>query len=419
MIKKVGVLSLGCCRNLVDSEGILGRLESKGYKVTDINEAEVGIINTCAFINDSKAESIDGILDFIALKKQGKLKKIIVVGCLVQRYYKDLIKQFPEVDAFVGTLSLNCFPKRYSLTPNHFSYLKICESCINNCSYCIIPKIKQKFASIALEDIVKEAKTFDANKVKELNIVGQDISAYGIDLYKSFKLYDLVKNIVKETKNINWFRLLYLYPSRVTDDLLKLIRDQSRICKYLDIPIQHINNRVLKLMNRSVSKEQIENLIDRIRKIIPDCAIRTSLIVGFPTETEKEFQELLDFVQKVKFDRLGVFVYSKEEGTKAYSLPKQVSSKIKQQRFDTVMLAQQKIAEEVNKKFLGKELEVLIDEDNKDDNKGFVLGRTQYDAPDVDGVVYVKSVRKVKSGDLLKVKINDTLEYDLVGEEKI
>jgi len=409
---KIGILSLGCPRNLVDSENILGRLNFKGYPVVDMEEAGVAIVNTCCFIEEAKRESIDAILDLIELKKEGRLKKIIVYGCLPQRYKRDLKKELPEVDAFVGRVSLNHSLQRFAITPSHYAYLKICEGCINSCSFCIIPKIKGKFTSVSINSILKEVDAFDKDKVSEINIIGQDITGYGKDLYGIYKLTEVLKTIIKRTRQIGWIRLLYLYPNRLTDELLELIRDEPRICKYIDLPIQHINDRILRLMNRMTKRLEILKLIEKIRKIIPDVALRTSVIVGFPSETDKEFKELLRFLDLARFERLGAFVYSREEGTVAHDLKKQIPQKIKIERLNMVMSSQQKISQEINKKFLGQVLDVLIDE--KEENH--YLGRSQYDAPEVDGLIFVKSDKELNVGDFVKVKITDTLEYDLVGE---
>jgi len=408
---RVGILSLGCPRNLVDSESILGRLKNKGYKIVDMDKAEVGVINTCAFIEEAKQESIDAILDLVELKKEGKLKKVIVCGCLPQRY-KDLLRsELPEIDAFIGKISLNHDLQNYSLTPKHYRYLKICEGCINACSFCVIPSIKGRFASVEKESLIKKAKHFDRQGISELNIIGQDITGYGLDLYGSFVLPELLNGIVKNTKNIGWIRLLYVYPSRLSDSLLSLMKEEPRICKYIDLPIQHINDRVLKLMNRQTAKKEIMKLIDKIREIIPGVAIRTSLIVGFPSETDANFKELLEFIREVKFERLGAFTYSAEEGTQAATLGGQIPEKIKLERLNAIMIEQQGISCQINQKFLGNTLEVLIDQK---ENDGY-LGRTQFDAPEVDGLVYVNSSRQLKAGEFVKARIEDTLEYDLVG----
>ncbi|HOX54384.1 MAG: 30S ribosomal protein S12 methylthiotransferase RimO [Candidatus Omnitrophica bacterium] len=413
---KVGIISLGCPRNLVDSEIILGNLKNQGYQISDIQDADIAIVNTCCFIKEAKEESIETILELADLKAQGRIKKLIVSGCLPQRYRKELIPHLKEVDAFVGRLSLDNFPKeRYNLVPKHFAYLKISEGCNNHCSYCVIPKIKGKFRSRPIEDILKEIRLLDKNKVKEINIIGQDITSYGMDIYKKPSLAKLLKKIVSSTKNVKWIRLLYTYPTNIDDELIELIASNKKICKYLDLPIQHINNRILKLMNRRISKEQIVDLIKRLRIKVPGIAIRTSLIVGFPSETEKEFQELLDFVSITKFERLGVFMYSREEGTPAYNFKNQIPQKVKEERLHKIMSMQQAIAREINSKFLNKEIYVLIDEIGEE--PGLFLGRTESDAPEVDGMVYVHSKNKVKPGDLVKVKIKDTYEYDLVGEK--
>ncbi len=409
---KIGILSLGCPRNLVDSENTVGRLNLKGYSIVDINEADVAIVNTCAFIDDAKKESIDAILDLVELKKSGKLKKIIVYGCLPQRYRHQLRKELPQVDAFVGRISLNHELKRYPITPKHYVYLKICEGCINNCSYCVIPKIKGRFNSLDINSILRKVEMFNQDKVSELNIIGQDITGYATDLYGRAGLEGLLSRVVKEAKDIGWIRLLYLYPSRITDELLQVVKDSEKICKYIDMPVQHINNRILKLMNRKTGAKDILKLIDKIRKTIPAVGLRTSIIVGFPSETDHEFEELLKFIEEVKFERLGAFVYSREEGTAAYSLGKQIPEKVKIERFNRIMSAQQKISEDINRRFLGKTLDVLIDEKEAD----HYLGRSQYDAPEVDGLVYVSSKKALRAGEFVKVKVTDTMEYDLAGE---
>lgn len=409
---RVGILSLGCPRNLVDSESILGRLSQKGYPIVDLSQADIGIVNTCSFIEDAKRESIDAILDLVDLKKDGRLKKIIVCGCLSQRYQDELRKEIPEVDAFMGKVSLNHDAGRFAITPRHYAYLKICEGCVHACSYCVIPKIKGKFTSLAIDSILDKVKDFDRQGISELNIIGQDITGYGLDLYGQRRLTGLLKKIDKEAKHIGWIRLLYLYPGPEIEELIPLIKDSPGICKYIDLPVQHINERILKLMRRNTSKKGILGLIEKIRKDTPDVGIRTSLIVGFPSETEEEFRELLDFVKDAKFERLGAFIYSREEGTPAYGFKKQLPPSVKIRRLNAVMSAQRSVSEELNKKFLGKTMKVLIDEKQKD----YYLARTQYDAPEVDGSVYVNSKKELKPGDFAQVKITGTLEYDLIGE---
>ncbi|MFZ2602795.1 MAG: MiaB/RimO family radical SAM methylthiotransferase [Candidatus Omnitrophota bacterium] len=411
----IGILSLGCPRNLVDSEQLLSRLKEKGYYIVDVAKADVAIVNTCAFIKDAKTESIDVLLDLIKLKEEGRLKKIIVYGCLVQRYKDYLKKELPQIDAFIGTPS---FPAKavlgVSLTGKHYAYLKICEGCINKCSFCIISKIKGKFTSEDMESLLEKVRAFDKNDIQELNIIGQDITAYGIDLYGGRKLPELAQKILKKSKSIKWLRFLYLYPDfKLVDELLTLMKDEPRICKYIDLPIQHINDRILKLMNRQSTKSDIMKIVDRIRKRAPEAAIRTTLIVGFPSESDKEFKELFNFIESVKFERLGVFTYSREEDTPAYDFKKQIPEKTKQLRLNQIMLRQQELAAEFNRSMRQKVIDVLIDEPIKDN----YLGRSQYDAPEVDGVVYVSSKKKLKPGDMVKVKITDTLEYDLIGKK--
>jgi len=408
---KIGMLSLGCPRNLVDSENILGRLNLKGYRIVDIDKADTAIVNTCAFIEEAKLESIDAILDLIDLKKQGELKKIIVYGCLSQRYKEELRKELPEIDAFVGKTSLNHSTHTFQLTPKHFAYLKICEGCVNNCSYCVIPKIKGQFNSLELGSILTKIEKFNKDGVSEVNIIGQDITGYGLDLYASVKLPQLLKKIAEKGRGIGWFRLLYLNPSRISDELLDFIKSEPKFCKYIDLPVQHINSRILKLMNRHCTREDILKVINKIREKIADVAIRSSVIVGFPSETDKDFRELLDFIEEARFERLGAFIYSREEGTPAYNFENQIPAEIKKERFEAVMMLQQKISQDVNRGYLGKVMDVLIEEKEV----SFYLGRSQYDAPEVDGLVYVNSKKGLNTGDFVKVEITDTLEYDLVG----
>ncbi|MBM3243745.1 MAG: 30S ribosomal protein S12 methylthiotransferase RimO [Candidatus Omnitrophica bacterium] len=412
MKPRLGVLSLGCPRNLVDSEVILSRLVNKGYTIADLAQAQVVLVNTCAFIKEAKEESIEAILDLIELKKQGRLRKIIIYGCLSQRYKDRLVKDLPQIDAFIGRLNPDKGVERFPLTLKHYAYLKISEGCVNRCSFCIIPKIKGRLKSLPLDSISRKVREFSKAGISELNIIGQDITSYGIDLKPSVRLTAIIKNILKEAKRIKWVRLLYLNPDRLDDDLLKLFRDEEKICKYIDLPVQHINNRLLKLMHRKTSGKDIVSLINKVRKFIPDVAIRTSLIVGFPGETDKEFAELLMFIKDTKFERLGVFKYSREEGTSAYNLPGQVPERVKEDRFNQVMSCQQDISRQINGRFIGKALQVLVDESQ---DEGY-LGRTQFDAPEVDGSVYIKSKRTLSPGDFVNIKVTDTLEYDLVGE---
>lgn len=411
---KIGIISLGCPRNLVDSQNFLGSLEAKGYSIGDINDAEVGVVNTCSFIDDAKKESIDAILDLIELKKSGRLKKIIVAGCLSQRYKEELLPHFKEVDAFIGKQGFaDEVSSRYSLTPGHFAYLKIAEGCNHGCSFCVIPKIKGRLKSRTIESILTEARQLDKEGKSEINLIGQDVSHYGLDIYKKLELASLVRTISAVTKNIRWLRLLYLHPNHLTDDLIHTIAADEKVCKYVDLPLQHINNRILKAMNRQMDRKKILQLLTYLRKEIPGVALRTSLIVGFPGETQRQFKELISFIKEYRFERLGVFKYSREEGTEAFTYPGQSGEKIKQERFDALMQAQQEVSEELNKRYVGKVVEVLIDEK---DAEGTWRGRLSIDAPEIDGAVYVRTDMPLKPGEFVKVRIMDTYEYDLVGE---
>ena len=437
---KIGLISLGCPKNLVDSEVMLGLLKKEGYCITeDFNRCDAAVINTCSFIEDAKKESIDLILRILELKKEKKIRSVIVAGCLPQRYLNELKKEFKEVDAFLGTndfsqivdavkktLNGGRYNGRFGepvflygdqprslITPRHFAYLKVAEGCNNRCSYCVIPDIRGKLRSRPVESILAEARRLSAKRrLSEINLIGQDITSYGADLYGRPELAQLVKKLA-ELKPAKWIRLLYTHPGHYTDELIDVVRDEPSVCKYLDLPLQHISDRILRLMNRGVTKKDITGLIERLRRRIPNLAIRTTFIVGFPGETDAEFMELLDFVKEEKFERLGVFDYSREEGTPAYRFKDQVPEDVKKARLDEVMKLQQEIARGVNTKFMGRQLEVLIDEADKSS----YVGRTEYDAPEVDGNCFIKSKKAHKPGDFVKVKITDTLEYDLVGEE--
>lgn len=410
---KIGIVSLGCPRNLVDSEALSGRWSAKGYQIVDIHEAQVGFVNTCSFIEEARKESIEAILELAELKKQGRLKKIIVGGCLSQRYKEELLPALKEVDAFVGRVELeDKNQESYSLLPKHFAYLKIAEGCNHPCSFCVIPKIKGRLKSRKMASIIEEVRRLDLEGRSEIDIIGQDISHYGLDIYKKPRLADLAGKIARQLGNVRWLRLLYLYPDNIDDELLDLIAGHPRICKYLDLPLQHINNRILKRMKRGMDKKKIAALLDKARKKISGLAIRSSLIVGFPGETDKEFKELFEFVRQQRFERLGVFKYSREEGTPAFGYPGQIPEKVKQARFDALMRLQQGISLEFNQGFLGKEVEVLIDHK---ESEGVYLGRMGIDAPDIDGVVSVRASKVLKPGEFVKVKITEAYEYDLVG----
>ena len=414
--QKVGVINLGCARNLVDAQMMLGRLKKNGHRIVDVDQAQTVIVNTCSFIEEARRESIDTILDLIELKKQGKIKKVIVAGCLAQRYGKDLAKEFPGVDAFVGTPTLNRdeMPPQMQLTPKHFAYVKICESCFNACSFCAIPKIKGKFISRTIESIVKEVKELDAQGVKEINIIGQDITAYGMDLYRQKSLARLLKELVKVIQNVEWIRLLYAFPSHVTDELIDVIANEPKICKYIDMPLQHISDHILLEQNRNITTQQTVELIQKIRRAMPHGFVRTTFITGLPGETEEDFEQLRGFVKEFRFEKVGVFVYSKEEGTLAEKMQGQVAEKTKKVRLDVLMKDQQAISTQIQESFVGRSLKVLIEE-RESGSENTYIGRSEYDAPDVDGVVFVRSPAALKAGDFVKVMITDAYEYDLAG----
>ena len=441
--KDVFLVSLGCPRNLVDSEVLVGSLKKKGFKVVyEFKKDAIAIVNTCGFIESAKQESIDVILELADLKRKGKLKLLVVCGCLSQRYSKSLMKEIEEIDAIFGSSTFSEIPSRIdeilkgeklvlvdkrpeflyhdkmpraTLTSKHSIYVKIQEGCMNFCSYCVIPKIRGPFRSREKSSILKEIDSFKKSGSKEINIIGQDTTLYGKDKSKISLLPDLLKE-ASRIMDKGWVRLLYTHPAHYSQELIDTVKNEASVCKYLDLPIQHINDKMLKKMNRHVSKKEIVSLIEKLRQEIPNLAIRTSIIVGFPGETEKIFKELMDFVKSTKFERLGVFKYSREEETKAYDFPNQVPEKEKDKRFTRLMEAQRSISEEINKNYLGKTLKVLIDERDLSDPDHFI-GRSQHDAPEVDGSVYVKSKRRLKTGDFVSVKIDGTLEYDLLGSE--
>ncbi len=416
--QKVGVINLGCARNLVDSQEILGRLKKNGHRIVDVAHADVAIVNTCSFVADAKKESVDTILELLKLKKQGKIKKVIVAGCLAQRYGMELAQELKGIDAIVGTPSFlkNQAADQIYLTPKHFAYVKICESCYNRCSFCAIPGIKGKFSSRTIESVIEEIVRLDKAGVKEINLIGQDITAYGIDLYREKSLARLLKEISKVIVHIQWVRLLYAFPAHVTDELIEVMAQESRICKYIDMPLQHISDNLLLSMNRGITTAQTKSLIAKLRAAMPTAALRTTFIVGMPGETESNFSELCDYVRETRFEKMGVFVYSREEKTAAFDMPNQVSEQVKKKRMNILMREQQVISRDVQQSFVGKVLKVLIDE-KEEGSRDVYLGRCEYDAPDVDGVVYVHAQKVLSPGDFVDVKITDALEYDLVGEQ--
>jgi ribosomal protein S12 methylthiotransferase len=415
--KNVGVINLGCARNLVDSQVILGHLKRNGHHIVEVENSDVAIVNTCAFIEEAKQESLDTIVELLELKKQGKLKKVIVAGCLAQRYSRELAEEFKDIDAIIGAQRLDkeTIPDQVSLTPGHFAYIKICESCYNQCGFCVIPKIKGKFVSRTMESVLKEIRQLDERGVKEIHIIGQDITAYGMDIYREMRLAKLLREAAAVVRNAQWIRLLYTFPAHVTDELIDTIASEERICKYIDMPIQHISDHLLQSMNRGITKQGTVDLVRKIRQKIPQASLRTTFIVGMPGETEEDFDELVRFVEESKFERMGVFVYSREEGTAAYSMPGQVPEAVKKKRLNTLMALQQDISKSVQEQFIGKTLKVLIDEGQREEANVY-LGRSEYDAPEVDGLVYARSQRVLSPGDFVEVKITDAYEYDLVGD---
>jgi ribosomal protein S12 methylthiotransferase len=415
--QNVGLINLGCARNLVDSQAILGRLKKSGHRIVDMKNADIAIVNTCSFIEEAKQESIDTILDLLELKKQGKIKQVIVAGCLAQRYGKELAEEFKDIDAIVGTLPLDreSVPEHVSLTPAHYAYVKICESCFNSCSFCAIPGMKGKFVSRTIESVLAEIKQLDERGVREINIIGQDITAYGMDIYRQKSLARLLKELIPVTKNIQWIRLLYAFPAHVTEELIDVMAQEEKICKYIDMPLQHISDHILKNQNRNITTQGTIDLIKRLKDKIPAGSLRTTFIVGLPGETQADFDQMLDFVKATRFEKAGVFVYSREEGTAAYAMPNHVAEPTKRKRMDILMRAQQEISKEIQQQCLGKTFKVLIEEKEKGEDNIY-LGRTEYDAPEVDGLVYVHSLKPLAPGDFVQVKVTDTYEYDLAGE---
>ncbi len=443
---KVGLLSLGCPKTLVDSELILGKLDSQRYDIAEnISNCDIAVINTCAFIRDAQEESIEQILRLIELKKEGDIQKIVVVGCLTQRFLPDLEKEFKEVDAFVGTGEYSKIPeileqvaqgqevsqtgapgylytsgeRRVSLTPFYYRYLKISEGCDHTCSFCVIPQFRGRHRSRQMKDIVTEAKGLVAEGARELILTGQDTTFFGYDTGGRFLLSELLRELNSIT-DLRWIRVLYAYPSLVSNELIEALGSLGKVCHYLDMPLQHTSDRMLKSMRRGTTSETTRRLIKKLRNQIPDLAIRTTFIVGYPGETERDFQELLELMEEARFERLGIFTYSKEEESHAASLPGQVPEKIKEKRLERGMMLQQKISEENNARLIGKVFQVLLEEKDPT-SSGLWRGRSYMDAPEVDGSVMVKtngskdSNRVLHPGDFVSVRITATQEYDLVS----
>lgn len=436
---KILFISLGCDKNLVDSEVMLGLLASRGYEmIDDEQEADIIVVNTCCFIHDAKQESVDNILEMAEYKKTGKLKALIVTGCLAERYRQEIIDEIPEVDAVLGTTAydkildavdealegkhflemedLQALPvvdtKRQITTGGHFAYMKIAEGCDKHCTYCIIPKIRGTYRSVPMEQLIKEAEELAAQGVKELILVAQETTLYGKDLYGEKSLHKLLKELCK-VSGIQWIRILYCYPEEITDELIQVIKEEPKICHYLDLPIQHANDEILKRMGRRTSKQELIDIVTKLRKEIPDICLRTTLITGFPGETEEQHQELVEFVDEMEFDRLGVFTYSPEEDTPAATMPDQIDEEVKLERQAELMELQQEIAFDTAENMIGREMLVMIE--GKIADEPAYAGRTYRDAPKVDGLIFVETGELLMSGDFAKVTVTGAEEYDLIG----
>lgn len=436
---KIGLVSLGCSKNLVDSERMLYKMRKRGYKlVTEPGLSDIAVVNTCGFIQSAKEEAIETILELGKLKEEGTIKKIIITGCLTERYRQEAAELFPEADAVIGIGNqediidvidhvlanerIVSFDKKEKLpitgeriisTLPFFAYLKIAEGCDNCCSYCAIPKIRGRFRSVPMEDVIKEARWLSENGVTELIVIAQDTTRYGEDLYGDSKLPELLEKLCS-IEGLRWIRVLYCYPERITDKLLDVIAKQPKIVKYLDIPIQHCNGEILKNMNRCGDEAQLKALIAKIRDKVPEIVLRTTLITGFPGETENQFNELAEFVKSIEFDRLGCFPYSQEDGTVAGKMDNQVDDDIKAHRADIIMEQQQLINRKKNEEYMGKTLEAVVEGFDKWAECYF--GRTKSDSPDIDGKVFFAGADKLRVGQYVNIRITDTLDYDLIGE---
>ena len=437
---KILFISLGCDKNLADSEEMLGLLTGNGHEIVDSEEeADAIVVNTCCFIHDAKEESVNTILEMAEYKTSGSCKVLIVTGCMAQRYKEEIIQEIPEVDAVLGTTSygdivkalneaqagnvfqefrdINDLPedsgRRVITTGGHFGYLKIAEGCDKHCTYCIIPSLRGKFRSVPEERLLKQAEYMASQGVKELILVAQETTVYGTDLYGKKTLHILLKKLCR-IKGIRWIRILYCYPEEIYDELIQVMKEEKKICHYLDLPIQHASDRILRRMGRRTSKAQLVDIITKLRREIPDIVLRTSLITGFPGETEEDHQELMEFVDEMEFDRLGVFTYSPEEGTPAETMEGQVPEELKEERRDEIMELQQEISLEKGNDRIGQELLVMIE--GKVSGESAYIGRTYGDAPKVDGYMFVQTGELLVTGDFAKVKVTGALEYDLIGE---
>ena len=432
-------ISLGCDKNLVDSEVMLGLLASRGYQMIDEEgKADIIVVNTCCFINDAKEESVNTILEMAEYKKNGRLKALIVTGCLAQRYQQEILDEIPEVDAVLGTTSydkileavddalagsqdlilrdINETPEtdagRLITTGGHYAYLKIAEGCDKHCTYCVIPKVRGNYRSVPMEQLIKEAEGLAEQGVKELILVAQETTVYGKDLYGEKSLPKLLRRLCK-IAGLRWIRLLYCYPEEITDELIQVMKEEPKICHYLDLPIQHSNDDILRRMGRRTTGQHLREIVEKLRREIPDIALRTTLITGFPGETEEQHEELMAFVDEMEFDRLGVFPYSPEEGTPAAGMPDQIEDSVKEERRLELMELQQEIAFDMADRMKGKEMLVMIEGKVADENA--YVGRTYRDAPNVDGLIFVNTEEELMSGDFAKVKVTGAVDYDLIG----
>ena len=437
---KILFISLGCDKNLVDTEVMLGMLASRGYEMTnDEQEADIIVINTCCFIHDAKEESIQNILEMAEYKKNGSAKALIVTGCMAERYRQEILDEIPEVDEVLGTTAydrildavdaalagqhevmtadLDALPlpetKRLVTTGGHFAYLKIAEGCDKHCTYCIIPKIRGNFRSVPMERLLKEAQDLAEQGVKELILVAQETTLYGKDLYGEKSLPKLLRELCK-ISGIRWIRILYCYPEEITDELIQVMKEEPKICHYLDLPIQHANDTILKRMGRRTSKQELIDIVQKLRKEIPDICLRTTLITGFPGETQEQHEEVKEFVDTREFDRLGAFTYSPEEDTPAATFEDQIDEEVKEDRQADIMELQQEIAFDKAEDMIGREVLVMIEGKVADENA--YVGRTYRDAPNVDGLIFINTDVELISGDFAKVKVTGALDYDLIGE---
>ena len=437
---KILFISLGCDKNLVDTEVMLGMLASRGYEMTnDEQEADIIVINTCCFIHDAKEESIQNILEMAEYKKNGSAKALIVTGCMAERYRQEILDEIPEVDEVLGTTAydrildavdaalagqhevmtadLDALPlpetKRLVTTGGHFAYLKIAEGCDKHCTYCIIPKIRGNFRSVPMERLLKEAQDLAEKGVKELILVAQETTLYGKDLYGEKSLPKLLRELCK-ISGIRWIRILYCYPEEITDELIQVMKEEPKICHYLDLPIQHANDTILKRMGRRTSKQELIDIVQKLRKEIPDICLRTTLITGFPGETQEQHEEVMEFIDTLEFDRLGAFTYSPEEDTPAATFEDQIDEEVKEDRQADIMELQQEIAFDKAEDMIGREVLVMIEGKVADENA--YVGRTYRDAPNVDGLIFINTDVELISGDFAKVKVTGALDYDLIGE---